>query len=107
MTRSLDWQAVAPAGLQLLATCPRTLSVWNQIILPLYCHILPALLPSGLCALGKCMGSLNLSTVHWLKGTLPCLLHKELGSNLGETSKHFPVLVNLGAVIGQFPVSVT
>lgn len=59
MTRSLDWQAVAPAGLQLLATCPRTLSVWDQIILPLYCHILPALLPSGLCALGKCMGSLN------------------------------------------------
>lgn len=107
MTRSLDWQAVAPAGLKLLATCPRTLSVLGQIILPLCCHILPALLPSWLCALGKCMGSLNLSTVRWLKGTLPCLLHKELGSNLGETSKHFPVLVILGAVVGQFPVSVT
>lgn len=107
MTRSLDWQAVAPAGHKFLATCPRTLSVLGQIILPLCCHILPALLPSWLCALGKCMDSLNLSTVRWLKGTLPCLLHKELGSHLGETSKHFPVLVILGAVVGQFPVSVT
>lgn len=61
----------------------------------------------GCVPLGKCMVSLNLSTLPWLKMTLPYLLHKELGSNLGEMLRDFPVLISLGAVIGKSSMSVT